>query len=209
MSPTNCKKCGWQFTENSAFCPSCGCPNDSLAKKFGPSIPPAIVFVAIGLVVLIGGLMVQIDTTRNNFHNLSRSPANAPLSPSPSNENANSTSFKAPAGMSAADNLAAGKEALSRNDQHTAWKHLFEIKTSAKEFPSAKELLANIGAREQIRFELEQLAERETNLQRISTGLASKVDAPTLKKMLDNGEKQLRQIHARRQELMRKLQSMS
>jgi len=74
-----------------------------------------------------------------------------------------------PAGMSPAENLEKGRKALDDGDQRTAWNHLFHIKKGAREFASAQQLLARIGEREKIEFELGALSEARHNLENSTT----------------------------------------
>lgn len=166
--------------------------------------------VMVGLAVFGIPFIIGIGVAVKNANQKSNTQSNAN---STSNNSSNNTNASAkppvyPAGLSSAENLEMGKKALDDGDQYAAWQHLFHIKKGAKEFATSKQLLARIGERDQIEFELEQLNEREKNVQSIASGLAYKVEPNKLKEMLDNNERVLREIYARRQELNRRLKSL-
>jgi len=155
--------------------------------------------------VVLGILKSASDRARSDLQLDSKTNSNANIS----NKNtATATPTVYPAGLSPAVNLEKGRVALNEGNNGTAWAHLSQIPKTAKEYVSARELLARIPERQQIEFELAELAERERNLERMATGLAYQVEPSELKKRLDNIEKQQRQIFARRRELNRKLEKM-
>ncbi len=82
------------------------------------------------------------------------------------------------------------------------------IPKGAKEFASAKQLLANFSEREQINVEMEELNEREANFDKAMSGLAYRVAPSDLAKEADRLEKVLRKIQARQRELELKLKKL-
>lgn len=113
-----------------------------------------------------------------------------------------------PRGLSPAENLEKGKKAISDGDRRTAIRHLSAIPKAAKEFASAKQLLANFSEREQINVELEELREQHSNLERRMSGLAFKIDPPDLAKEVDRLEKVRLKNEARQEELELKLKTI-
>lgn len=164
------------------------------------------IFAVLGVLTFIG-LSIFVVATVTKQSNLQPN-ANSTSNSSSNKMTAFPTPKLYPAGLSPAENLEKGKKALNAGDQYTAWTHLFHIKKVAKEYAAAQQLLASIGERERIEFELELLNEREENVKTIASGLAYKVEPNKLKEMLDNNERVLREIYARRQELNRKLEKM-
>jgi predicted RNA-binding Zn-ribbon protein involved in translation (DUF1610 family) len=156
-------------------------------------------------VVLLGGFLSALQSVDREAN----TQANAVNTSNASNKpSASATPIVYPAGLSPAVNLEKGRMALSQGDNKTAWAHLFQIPRNAREYSSAKQLLARIPEREQIEFELVNLNEREKNLESMATGLAYEVEPSELKNRLDNIEKQQREIFARRRDLNRKLDKM-
>lgn len=83
MSLTICKKCGWQISADSAFCPNCGCPKGGSTKKSSTGIAG---LVAIGLVIVACVWCKSSPTSRDST--LSTPSSNSSNSTSGSNNSA-------------------------------------------------------------------------------------------------------------------------
>lgn len=156
----------------------------------------AVVIVASVVVVIIQSIQKPTSIANSNSNSNKAIASETPFIPPPST-------------LSSEVNLEKAKKAFNDGDQHTAWNHLYEIKKGAKEFSSAQQLLARIGEREKIEFELAELNEQEANLKRANSGLAYRINPSDLAKESNRLERRLREVQARRIELERKLKNMS
>ena len=168
------------------------------------------IFVGVLLFIVIDvAVFSAIDNAKRKSN--TQTDVNSTANNSSANTTASATPYtvRFPPDLSPAENLEKGKDALSRGDEKTAWSHLVEIKKGAKEFSSAKLLLASIDERKQIEFELAELDERSANINRLRSSLVgSGVEPENWAKQLDVWEKSLRKIGARRIELNRKLETI-